>query len=91
MVYWFAEFPAEPAHFPYNTKQSRREWDGLLALAEQISAAREFPLTEDVSRCLFCPYRSYCDRGVRAGEGEYPEGESALEDLTFEQIQEIEF
>lgn len=91
MIYWFAEFPAEPARFPYNANQFRRDWDGLAALAEEISSAREFPLTEDVSRCLFCPYRSYCDRGVGAGEGEYLEGESALQEATIEQIQEIEF
>ena len=91
MVYWFADFPSEPARFPYNANQFRRDWDGLVTLAAEISSAREFPLTEDVSRCRFCPYRSYCDRGVRAGEGEYLDAEPALEELTLEQIQEIEF
>jgi hypothetical protein len=91
MAYWFADFPSEPARFPYTAGQFRRDWSGLVALAAEISSAEDFPLTEDVSRCLFCPYRSYCDRGVRAGEGENLETEAPLEELTLEQIQEIEF
>src|SRR3990170_5653440 len=27
MVYWFADFPNEPAHFPYNQAQFKRDWD----------------------------------------------------------------
>jgi RecB family exonuclease len=91
MVYWFADFPSEPGRFPYTAAQVQRDWSGLVALAGEISSAQDFPLTEDVSRCLFCPYRSYCDRGVRAGEGENLETEATLEELTLEQIQEIEF
>jgi len=30
-----------------------------------------FPLTPDVNRCLFCNYRSFCDRGDKAGEFEH--------------------
>jgi hypothetical protein len=91
MVYWFADFPSEPGRFPYTAGQFRRDWSGLVALAGEVSSAEDFPLTEDVSRCLFCPYRSYCDRGVRAGEGENLETEVYSEELNLEQIQEIEF
>jgi len=91
MVYWFADFPSEPARFPYTAAQFRRDWDSLVKLAAEISAAREFPLTDDVSRCAFCPYRSYCNRGVSAGLEEAVETELALEEMTLEQIQEIEF
>jgi CRISPR/Cas system-associated exonuclease Cas4 (RecB family) len=91
MIYWFADFPSEPARFPYNATQFRRDWETLSKLAEEISSRQDFPLTEDVSRCLFCPYRSYCNRGVRAGDGEELEAELPPEDLTLEQVQEIEF
>lgn len=45
MVYWFADFPAEPAVFPYNTGQFQRDWDALVKLAEEIATATNFALT----------------------------------------------
>jgi hypothetical protein len=102
MVYWFANFPTEPARFPFSAAQFERDWAALEALATEISAAaasleqREdrFPLTEDQQRCAYCPYRSYCARGVQAGDLEgaqvEPEAEDTF-DLDFEQIGEIAF
>lgn len=94
MVYWFADFPTEPAHFAYNTAQFKRDWDALLGLANEISNASTFPKTEDVNKCNYCPYRSYCNRGVKAGNGLDAELETEAEelfDINFEQIGEIEF
>ena len=47
-------------------------------------------------RCRYCPYRSLCQRGVRAGAFEEAEDGWELEDdfgisLDFEQIAEIEY
>jgi hypothetical protein len=94
MIYWFADFPSEPAHFPYTQDQFKRDWDALTRLAEEISTASTFPLTEDRMKCSYCPYRSYCDRGVRAGDGLDVELETEAEELfniNFEQIGEIAF
>ena len=94
MIYWFADFPTEPAHFPYKADQYKRDWDALTTLAEEITSASHFPKTDDVSKCSYCPYRSYCDRGIRAGDAADAELETAAEelfDINFEQIGEIAF
>jgi CRISPR/Cas system-associated exonuclease Cas4 (RecB family) len=97
MIYWFSDFPAEPAHFPYTAAQSKRDWDALEKLAAEISTSSDsstrlttsFPLTDDEQKCAYCTYRSYCNRGVKAGEGDEAEVETGLE-INLEQIGEIE-
>jgi hypothetical protein len=94
MVYWFADFPEEPACFPYTTAQFKRNWDTLLKLSDEVGSASSYPLTEDRQKCLFCTYRSYCERGIRAGDIEQAEAEMEAEelfDVNFEQIGEIAF
>jgi CRISPR/Cas system-associated exonuclease Cas4 (RecB family) len=94
MVYWFADFPDEPARFPYTSAQFGRDWDHLLQLSEEVATASSYPLTEDRQKCLFCTYRSYCERGIRAGDLELAEAERESEelfDVNFEQIGEIAF
>ena len=92
MVYWFAEFPNEPAQFSYTSAQHKRDWDMLVKLADEINSASFYPLTDDHTKCSYCPYRSYCDRGVRAGDAGDVETEMEAEelfDVNFEQIGEI--
>ena len=94
MIYWFADFPEEPACLPYTTAQFKRDWDTLLKLSDEVASASSYPLTEDRQKCLFCTYRSYCERGVRAGDVEQAEAEMEAEelfDVDFEQIGEIAF
>jgi CRISPR/Cas system-associated exonuclease Cas4 (RecB family) len=94
MIYWFADFPEDPARFPYKAAQFQRDWDTLLKLSEEVTSASSYPLTEDRQKCLFCTYRSYCERGIRAGEMEQVEAEREAEelfDVNFEQIGEIAF
>lgn len=94
MIYWFADFPEEPAQFPYNSAQFQRDWDTLLKLSNEVASAASYPLTEDRQKCLFCTYRSYCERGIRAGDMEQAEAEREAEelfDVNFEQIGEIAF
>jgi MoaA/NifB/PqqE/SkfB family radical SAM enzyme len=53
-----------------------------------------YPKTDEVSKCSYCPYRSYCNRGVRAGDAADAELETEAEelfDINFEQIGEIAF
>ena len=94
MIYWFADFPAEPARFIYKVDQYKRDWDALTRLADEIASASGFPKTDEVSKCSYCPYRSYCNRGIRAGDAADAELEIEAEelfDINFEQIGEIAF
>ncbi len=91
MSYWYADSPSEPSTFPYNTKQHKRDWAGLFGLVSEIDAKQSFPLTDDEKKCAYCPYRSYCNRGVSAGALDELETELSVLDVTLEQIQEIEF
>ncbi len=102
MIYWFADFPNDPARFVYTSAQYQRDWDLLIKLAEEIKNASNYPLTDDRTKCLYCPYRSYCERGVRAGDVDQAEAETSTElspgmeaeelfNVNFEQIGEIEF
>ncbi len=92
MVYWFSDFPTEPAHFPYTPIQYKRDWDALETRAAEIANRAEFPLVEPEktdSTCARCSYRSYCNRGVKAAEGEAEEIDTRPE-INLEQIGEIE-
>jgi CRISPR/Cas system-associated exonuclease Cas4 (RecB family) len=96
MIYWFPDFPNDPAIFPYKADQFKRDWDALSNIADEIASASNFPKTDDVTKCSYCPYRSYCNRGVRAGNALDAELETETEaeelfDINFEQIGEIEF
>ncbi len=91
MTYWHADFPEEPAKFPYNTKQHKRDWVSLFQYVSELSAKQSFPMTEDEKKCSYCPYRSYCNRGIAAGELDELETELSSLDVDIEQIQEIEF
>lgn len=101
MIYWYADYPSEPAHFPCNAAQHTRNWDALTGLINEIGNHRHFPLTEDEKKCAYCPYRSYCNRGGKAGTMDemadevvpVPARETELTgtDINFEQIAEIEF
>ena len=94
MVYWFADFPTEPARFIYKADQYKRDWDALTKIADEITSASDFPKTDEASKCSYCPYRSYCNRGIRAGDAADAELETEAEelfDINFEQIGEIAF
>ena len=94
MTYWYADFPSEPTSLKYDANQFKRDWSAIEKVVEEISNAHDFPLTEDEQMCRFCIYRSYCDRGIQAGQtndteaGMEPEADF---DINFEQVGEIEF
>jgi hypothetical protein len=94
MIYWYADFPSEPARLKYDANQYKRDWSAIEKVVEEISGADVFPLTEDEKQFRYCVYRSYCNRGLQAGQAE--EAEAGMEseagfDINFEQISEIEF
>jgi CRISPR/Cas system-associated exonuclease Cas4 (RecB family) len=95
MLYWYTDFPSEPTRFPYEAAQYQRDWDALTGLINEISNHSHFPLTGDEKKCAYCPYRSYCNRGGKAGTSdEFEAGMDTAQpefNLNFEQIAEIEF
>jgi hypothetical protein len=99
MIYWFASFPDEP---------ERLRYDDALYQADEVLFARlvdaiqdedpgGFPLTDEVSHCRFCTYRSLCNRGTRAGDIASAEdveevvGTASPAAFDFEHAAEIEF
>lgn len=97
MVYWYADFPDQPARFPYSKKQLDEDEAYLSKLISEIQSLGQgdAPLTEDERRCKFCVYRSLCNRGVEAGPlneiDDLSEGEGFEVELDFDDIAEIEY
>ena len=97
-AYWYAGFPEETFHIRYSDALAKEDETILEGLVAEIISRKEddFPLTEDVRKCRFCVYRSYCERGETAGNlaslGEEDElVETAAIFFDFDQIAEIEF
>lgn len=101
MHYWFVQHPGEPEEIPYSQVRCDSDRNYLEGLIEEILWNVEddsFPMTGDTQKCRFCPYRSFCERGIEAGSlQELDEVEDALTidenilNLDLEQIGEIAF
>jgi len=106
MLYWFAEFPAQPECFAYSAEQFAADEAFLVGLLREIDAQLssraaavqhlyEFPKTGNRQLCRFCVYRSLCWEDVQAGllaeAGDVERTEAALEDLDLESIAPIPF
>ncbi len=97
MIYWFTNQPEQPESFAYSQAKYAEDQRFLLNLVTTIDRKVEkiYPLTPDVRRCLYCTYRSLCNRGVTPGDmehlEEWTEPESAEDvSIDFDQIGEIE-
>jgi len=92
MLYWFANAPQSPERLGYDAQQFAADEAYLKGLVSAIEQAGEddFLQTEDERRCLFCAYRSWCDRGVEAGDFRQDELEQAF-DLELDDLGEIAF
>ena len=101
MHYWFVQHPTEAEVIQYSATrfQSDRSYlEELVAAIEHDAENENFSLTEDEKRCKFCQYRSFCERGIAAGEiAEMDEAEDAglidegILNIDLEQIGEIAF
>lgn len=97
MIYWYTDFPDQPARFPYSRKQFDEDEAYLTRLIAEIQSIDEedAPLTEDERRCRFCVYRSLCNRGIEAGPlneiDDLSESEGFELELEFDDIAEIEY
>lgn len=92
MVYWFVNFPTQPIRLPYTSPQADRDSKHINQMIAQIEAEGSFPLTSDEKKCNYCTYRSYCDRGISAGELE-DENQLQLDmpTLNLDQVTEIDY
>jgi hypothetical protein len=98
MMYWYPQSPDEPEVFDYSEERFRRDEQFLSDLIEQVKSAAQsghFPLVEDRKPCNYCIYRSFCDRGDKAGPlvelEEEPQEMLDVLALEWDQIAEIEF
>jgi CRISPR/Cas system-associated exonuclease Cas4 (RecB family) len=92
MMYWYPEYPAQPSFVTYDSQMQKSTWKGLQELVREIAHHEHFPLTSDIKKCAYCPYRSYCSRGVQAGRLEELEiSEFDLDEILFDQVAEIEY
>jgi RecB family exonuclease len=95
MVYWFAE-ASETVEFSSNAEKLRVDEDQLMSIIGEISARFEFPLTHELRQCRFCPYRSLCERGERAGDlqeliADGEEDDSGKITFDLDDIEEVSF
>jgi len=70
MVYWFTNFPNQPERFQYDKSRFDEDKRTINDLSAQILSLAEdqFTQTPVEHHCRYCVYRSYCERGVGAGE-----------------------
>ena len=69
MRYWYANFPDESVAFQYSQSQYEADLAFLQLMVERIDnlQAGQFELTSEHHKCTYCPFRSYCGRGDKAG------------------------
>jgi len=92
LVYWFAEFPAEPEVLPYDSAQHAEDIALLTRLVDEIAARTEtdWPKTNEEMRCKYCTYRSLCNRGIAAGTGDESDVDLDL-DIALAEVEEIAY
>ena len=101
MHYWFVQHPAQPEVIAYTQTRFERDHaylEGLITSIEKDAENEQFSLTEDDRKCKFCQYRSFCERGIEAGNLNDLEDideanliDDSLLSLDLEQIGEIAF
>jgi hypothetical protein len=69
LIYWFANAPGDVEVFQYSTLRYEQDRSTLALLLDRLMATEGaiWPLTPNEQRCLWCQYRSLCDRGNQAG------------------------
>ncbi len=67
MVYWEAAQPERPYIFKSTTQTLAEDQDYIFELMQKINrlSPPDFHKTDDIKRCRYCRYRSYCNRGAQ--------------------------
>jgi hypothetical protein len=66
--YWEANFPDLELVFQPDEVALQHIANELHELIHVITVEKEFPKTNELVRCVYCKYRSYCNRGGIPGE-----------------------
>ena len=98
MIYWFAQFPAQPERFGYDAglhAEDRTCLSDLITEIQERTSEGRLPKTEGQKTCVYCLYKTLCDRNVEPGDLDSLDDESdeiSLDfDLDLEQVAEVEF
>lgn len=85
MRYWLAQHPNDTIAFTYSQEEFEADETYIVERIREILEANagDFALTDDLKKCDYCVYRSYCGRGDVAGQFELEEAEDEL-DFTVE-------
>jgi len=71
MNYWYPTSSDPEELFPYSDSLYSENTDELTGLISEIDgyikSEKTFPLTDDLTFCSKCIYRSLCERGIQAG------------------------
>ena len=70
MLYWYPHLPETPELFEYSPALYQRDEEILSEVIEQIKSAAQnnhFPLVDNQKACIYCTYRSLCNRGSQGG------------------------
>lgn len=80
--YWYPVYPTRPFRFLYNNVIYQRQKTELETLVTEImnNDKDDFQLTDETSRCSYCQFRSFCNRGSKAGI--FSEGSIDVSDLS---------
>ena len=99
-MHYFYPYCSEPHEiFPYSERTHNEITSRLEKITSNLSNIfhenDEFPLTDDLHHCLYCVFRSFCDRGVTPGniENYLPIEHETLTNELFDigQVSEVEF
>jgi hypothetical protein len=70
LIYWYPVIPGRPIRFPFGHETYSQHLQLVEVLITEImhNEIDDFHLTESISQCDFCQFRSFCNRGVKAGD-----------------------
>jgi hypothetical protein len=82
MVYWFPDYPENTVSINYSNYQFQEDRAFFKSLLNEIVVTEpgNYLMTPDERRCLYCQYRSLCNRGETSGDWKQDK-ESTLLDL----------
>lgn len=97
MLYWFTNYPDEPATVRYSRDDYERDGATLTALAERIAGMprEEYLPSDDPLQCARCNYRTLCNvAGADLAMGDAPQGwldEELAYRLDLDEVPELEY
>jgi hypothetical protein len=97
MIYWYPNFPTRPDLINYDRSIHQNNLEHLKQMIANIGGTPvgKFELTSNLKRCLYCNYRSLCNRGDKAGLIDQIEDEDSISpdqalDFDFDSVPEIQ-